>query len=203
MLSSSTVGSCPVASLLSFPTPAARTPVPRAPAARPAAAGAAISVFGEDVAVGVTTGLTSLGVAVLVSAGVVVLAAAEVDALEPGVWVFEFAAEVDAPFFGSGSSNSSADKHPILRSKPEKPDRFFFRCVGFFVCGAAFVRVVVVVVVVVVVAGPVDEVAAGVFSVVTGLVFVFLSPLADVLLLDDNLRVRVSIGPLPFASFFC
>jgi hypothetical protein len=30
------------------------------------------------------------------------------------------------PFLGSGSSNSSADKHPNLSNKPDKPDLFFF-----------------------------------------------------------------------------
>lgn len=30
------------------------------------------------------------------------------------------------PFLGSGSSNSSADKHPSLSRKPERPDLFFF-----------------------------------------------------------------------------
>lgn len=30
------------------------------------------------------------------------------------------------PFLGSGSSNSSADKHPNLSNKPDRPDRFFF-----------------------------------------------------------------------------
>ena len=30
------------------------------------------------------------------------------------------------PFLGSGSSNSSADKHPNLSNKPDRPDLFFF-----------------------------------------------------------------------------
>lgn len=179
--SSSGVGGWPTASVLSLSVLVART----------AAAGAAVSAFGEEATAGVTTGLTSLGVEVLVSTGVVFLAAAEVDALEPGVCVFVD----DAPFFGSGSSNSSADKHPILSRNPEKPDRFFFLCAGFF---AAFDRVALA-------GAEEEEVAAGVFSVVTGavVVFGFLSPLAEVLLLDDNLRVRVSIGPLPVPAFFC
>ena len=30
------------------------------------------------------------------------------------------------PFLGSGSSNSSADRHPNRSKKPDRPDRFFF-----------------------------------------------------------------------------
>ena len=58
-----------------------------------------------------TTGLTSfiagLGVEVVVETG------------------FE-AVLGTVPFLGSGSSNSSADKHPNLSNKPDRPDLFFF-----------------------------------------------------------------------------
>jgi hypothetical protein len=46
---------------------------------------------------------------------------------EVGVAVLEVVALAGTvPFLGSGSSNSSADKHPNFNKKPESPDRFFF-----------------------------------------------------------------------------
>lgn len=132
-------------------------------------------------AVGVDECLTSLGAATADFVSFVFVCAG-VDALDPGVVL---AGVTPVPFRGSGSSSSSAERHPNWSRNLLNPDRFFFfgpAVVGFLdVC---------------VVFGRDDEEAAAAAGVV---VVVFFSEgfLSEVLLLPESLRVKLSIGRVP------